>query len=152
MLLASIGCKAQEKITVRYVNSKYEGSKNKSFITREMIFLKNEDTLIINIRLPFDISNPKIFNPGIYYNCHLRKDSVYTISLKRICANDIPKDYNSYYKTNIVPDEKDCSRFKEIDKNTDYEYRGYYGMYVDMKGTLYEIIKLTPDDGCVFPP
>ena len=87
---------------------------------------------------------------GIFYNCHLKEDILYTITLKKICGNDIPDVFHIYYKTNAVFDKDDCSRFKAIVKNTNYVYDRNYGKYVDMDGILYEIVGLTPGDGCVF--
>jgi hypothetical protein len=87
---------------------------------------------------------------GIFYGCHLKKDTVYTFILKKICLNDISDVPNDYYKTNTIPDQKDCSKFIEIEKNTEYKYEGNYGKYVDISGTLYEIIGLNPSGDCVF--
>ena len=150
MLFPFFGCKAQGKIVSKYIGYQYKETNNNSFIKRELLFLEKNDTLRINIRLPFDTKNPQIINPGIYYNCHLKVDTVYTISLKKICAGDIPDVYNSYYKTNTIPDKNDCSKFTEVVNNTPYEYKGHYGEYVDINGGLYEITGLSPGDGCSF--
>lgn len=151
MLLTFFSCKAQEKVTLRYIGHQYKETKNKSFVNDELTFIKDKDTLKVNIKVPFDERNAQIINRGIFYNCHLKEDTVYTITLKKICANNIPEAYNSYYKTNAIPDKKDCSKFTEIEKNTNYEYTGNYGKYVDIGGVLYEVIGLSPDDSCFYP-
>ncbi len=117
----------------------------------------------MNVRLPLkvDINNKKdtiglnIIDNGIYYNCHLQKDTIYTIQLKKICVNEIPDFCNSYYKINAVFENKDCSEFSEINKNTPYEYKcGYskdYGKFIDIDNTLYEIVDLKPTNNCFYP-
>jgi len=112
--------------------------------------LKENDTLEMNLRIPFNSNKHEIIDKGIFYNCHLKPGTVYTITLKKICTNDIVDVPNSYYKTNIIPEKKNCSRFTEIEKNTRYEYKGNYGKYIDFKNTLYEIIDLTPNGDCAF--
>lgn len=149
-LFSLTSCKAQEKLTMHYIEHRYYPTKNKSFVNDELIFLKNKDTLRINAKVPFNSQNGNIINLGIYYNCHLQKDSLYTIQLKKICLKDIPEMQNSYYKVNAVFDKNDCSKFREIENNTSYEYKGNYGMYVDIQGILYEIIGVSPSDMCVF--
>lgn len=64
--------------------------------------------------------------------------------------SEIPESFNSYYKTNAIVDEKDCSKFSEVEKNTAYNYIGNYGKYVDIDGVLYEVVGLNPSDECVF--
>jgi hypothetical protein len=145
-----MSCKAQEKMTLKYIGQQYKGTKNENFVNQEIIFLKANDTFRVNIKMPFDVKSKKIINRGIYYNCHLKSGTVYTITLKRICVNSIPDVPNSYYKTNTIPDKKDCSKFTEVEKNTAYRYEGNYGKYVDIDGALYEIVGLSPGDGCVF--
>lgn len=115
-----------------------------------MVFLNGLDTLRMNVKIPFDVKGTEIINLGIFYNCHLKVDSLYTICLKKICIKDIPEFHNSYYKTNAKFDTEDCSKFIEFDRNTEYEYKGNYGMYVDIDNILYQIIGLTPNDMCVF--
>lgn len=152
ILLSFFGCKAQEKVTLRYIDHQYKETKNKSFINDELIFLKNDnDTLRVNVKIPFNTDKSEIINRGIYYNCYLKEGVVYTIEWKKICINDIPDVPNSYYKTNTIADKMDCSKIKEIEKNTKYQYVGNYGKYIDIDGTLYEIVGLTPSDGCTFP-
>jgi hypothetical protein len=158
LLLSLFFCKAQEEVIIelRYIDDRYNETLNESFVNRNMIFIAENDTLNINLKLPFNINNPMLFNTGIFYNCHLQQDSVYTITLKKICVNDIPEICNSYYKINAIFDDKDCSKFTEIQKNTPYEYIcGYskgYGKFVDIDNVLYEITDLIPHDCCFFPP
>lgn len=150
LLLSVVSCKAQEKVTARYIGHRYKESKNKSFINNQLLFLNGNDTVQMNLRVPFDMSKPEIIDRGIYYNCHLKSDTVYTIKLKKICVSDMPDVPNNYYKINTIPDKKDCSKFTEVEKNTGYKYEGNYGKYVDVKNVLYEIIGLSPSGDCIF--
>lgn len=149
--ISFIGCKAQENVTGRYTGLQYSSTKNSSYIRQELIFIKeNKDTLKMNVVLPYDTTNYKVVNKGIFYNCHLKENIIYTINIKKICISDIPKEFNSYYKTNTVGDKANCSKLTEFEKNSNYVYLGNYGKYVNIDGLLYEIIGITPDDGCVF--
>lgn len=151
-MLTCFSCKAQEQLIGSYIGYQYKETKNISFINRELLFLNEDsDTLKINIRMAFDIKNPQIINPGIFYNCSLKEGEQYTITLKKICVSDIPEAFNSYYKTNTIPDKKDCSKFIEVEKNTEYNYTGNYGKYIDIDGVLYEVIGISPDDNCFYP-
>jgi hypothetical protein len=144
-------CFAQEKLIVHYIGSQLKSTKNYSFLSKELKFLKeNKDTLKMNIRLPYDTINHKIIDMGIFYNCHLREDTVYIIILKKICVNDITDVPNSYYKINTIPDKNDCSLFTEMEKNTIYKYEGNYGKYVDINNELFEIMGLSPSNDCFF--
>ena len=165
LLYSFCPCLAKETITVRYVDYQYEPTKNNGFICKKLRFVSqnNNDTLFINVRLPLKVNvtilndtiGVDIFDNGIYYNCHLKQDTIYTITLKTICINEIPDICNSYYKINAVFDNADCAKFTEIEKNTPYEYScGYskgYGKFVDVKGILYEIVGLKPDNDCFYP-
>lgn len=151
MLFTLCGCKAQDKITLCYIGYQYKETKNNSFLNKQLLFTHNEDTLKMNLRLPFDISNHNVIDSGIFYNCHLKKGTTYTITLKKTCVTDIHETFNSYYNINTIPDKTDCSRFIEIRKNTRFRYFGNYGKYVDIDGVLYEIIGLSPDDDCCYP-
>lgn len=145
-----IGCKAQDKLKLHYVTHNYNETKNKSFINNELVFLKNKDTLRMNIKVPFDSKKAEIIDLGIFYNCHLKPGILYIFELKKICLTDIPEMYNSYYRLNAVFDENDCSKYKELELNTAYEYKGNYGMYIDINNVLYQIIGLSPNEECVF--
>jgi len=144
-------CNAQNKLTLRYLGYQFNSTKNKSFVSQDLKFLKDDkDTIHMNVRLPFDTITYNIIDRGIFYGCHLKKDTVYTITLKKICVNNIPDVPNDYYKINTIPDQKDCSKFIEIEKNTKYKYEGNYGKYVDISGILFEIMGLNPSGGCFF--
>jgi len=160
-LLLSFDCVAQKIITARYLRSNYEFTQNSSFMRREMKFVSDNsnDTLYVNVRLPLklninkfnDTISVEVFNWGVYHNCHLEQDSIYILILKRICVNDIPEWQHSYYRTNAIFDENDCSRFVEFENNTPFQYAGYVGEYVDVKGILYRIVGLEPNTNCFFP-
>lgn len=151
VMLTYLSCKAQEQIIGKYIGYQYTETQSVSFTNRQLLFLNGDsDTLKINIKIPFNVKMPRIINPGIYYNCHLKEDTVYILTLKKICANDIPEAFNSYYKTNTIPDKKDCTKFIEIEKNTAYKYTGNYGKYVDIDEVLYEVIGISPGDGCFY--
>ncbi|SFO17548.1 hypothetical protein SAMN05421741_1249 [Paenimyroides ummariense] len=151
ILFLCFSCKAQERMTLRYVGQNYKETKNKSFINNELKFIRNGDTLRFSIKVPYDASKRQFINEGIFYNCHLKKETIYDITLKKICVTDIPEAFYSYYKTNTIMNEIDCSKFTEVEKDTEYKYLGKYGKYLDIEGVLYEVIGLSPDNGCVFP-
>jgi hypothetical protein len=165
LLLSFYSCLAQETVTARYIGDTIKLTKNNSFICKEIRFVSDNDndTLFINVRLPLKITTNrkkvikavKFIDMGIYYNCHLQQDTIYTIMLQRICVTEIPDICNSYYFTNAVFDSVDCSKFTEIEKNTPYEYKcSYskdYGKFVDINGILYEIVGLKPDNDCFYP-
>lgn len=151
ILYSFIGCKTQDKITGSYFDYQYSGTENTSYLRQELKFInKDKDTLKVNLRLPYDTISRNIINRGVFYNCILKKGTIYTITLKKICVKDIPETFNSYYKTNAIPDKTDCSKFREIKNNTAYEYKGDYGKYVDINNVIYEVIGLSPSDGCFF--
>ena len=143
---------AQDRVEeMRYIGFKINESKNISFLNKEFIFLRGGDTIVVNAKLSFNIDNPMFFSIGIYHNCHLKLDSIYTLTLKRICINEIPEWHHSYYRTNAIFDEDDCSRFIEVENNTLFQYANYSTKYVDIKGVLYKIVGLKPDDNCFYP-
>lgn len=151
-LLSFYSCKAQEKIDLKYIGYTYKETDNDSFINRELRFLNHDkDTLKINIKMPFDRNDPKIINPGIYYNCNLKENSTYILTLKKVCINNIPDSDNSYYKINGLFKDENCSEFKELKKNTPYLYQGNYGKYVDINNILYEVINVNPNADCMLP-
>lgn len=153
VLFIFFSCKVQQRVlsqknhtlTLRYVNHQYNETKNISFRNDELI--KDRDTLKINIKATFDYINAQIYDLGVYTTVFLKK-SLYTFKLKQICVNDIPDLFNSYYKINTIPDKEDCSKFTEIEKNTEFNYNRNYGEYVDINGILYQIIGISPDDTC----
>ncbi|MDM1377349.1 hypothetical protein [Myroides marinus] len=151
ILFTFFSCKAQEKVTLRYIGNQSSGTENESFINNSFLFLNKNDTIKVNVKTPFNINKMEIINRGIYYNCQLKKDTIYSLTLKKICTADIPEIFNSYYKTNTIPDKTDCSKFTEIKKNTVYDYKGNYEKYVDIDDVLYEVIGLSPDTGCFYP-
>ncbi|MES2573772.1 MAG: hypothetical protein V4572_02410 [Bacteroidota bacterium] len=157
ILVSLSNCKAQQqeksqnlKITARYVGQKYKETQNISFLNDELQFLKDKDNLVINIKIPYDSTKPEILKQGIFYNCELKHNIVYTFTLKKICVSDIPSEFNSYYKTNATFSDSNCSKFTEKKVNTNYQFKGTYGKYVDIDNELYEVIDLLPNDNCNF--
>ncbi len=150
ILAYSLGIQNQVTLTGQYIGYKYIETRNRSFINKQMYFLQGKDSLYINIKLPIDTDND-IIDPGMLYGCYLKKDSIYMITLNKICLSNIPIEYNSYYRINtIVPKENNCSYFEEIKKDTKYLYRGNYGKYVDKNNELFEIVDIRPTDCCNF--
>ena len=144
-------CKAQENLKMQYVGNQTSESFNSSFINNTFIFLRDNDTLKMNVKVPFDLEKMEINSRGLYYNCILRTGTVYTFSLKKIKPSDIPEEYNSYYKTNLVLNNENSSKFQEIKKNTSYLYKGNYEKYIDINNVLYEIVDLSPNTDCALP-
>lgn len=149
MLVSFSFCNAQEILTVRYVGYQLRPTKNNNFICKELLFFFNDnDTLKMNLRLPLkltitpknDTTKAEFVDMGLYYNHHLQQDSIYSITLKKICLDAIPDMCNSYYFTNAVFDKIDCVKFTEVKKDTPYEYKCNYGKFVDINGVLYEVI------------
>jgi hypothetical protein len=145
-------CKSYSQLTlnqVKYIGSSYKSSLNKSFVTNQLKFLNKEDTVYINLRLPFDSSNNNIINEGLYYSCKLVTDSSYSFTLKKSNYNAIPNEWNSYYRINAkFLNRKRKSKFREIKKDTEYLYKGNYGKFIDINNELYEIILLSPASNC----
>lgn len=145
-------CDAQEGLVlenVKYVGKAYEDTKNKSFVNKRMLFLKGKDTLYVNVKLPFDANESRIIDSGLYRDCLLQEGNIYTLRLKGICLSDIPSEYESYYESNAVfSNSKDCSQFVEYKKDSKYIYKGRYSRYVDFHGRIYEVVGLSPSDGC----
>lgn len=136
----------EKKLTLRYIGYEYKESKNKSFLNKELIFMRDEDTLRINLRLPYDAVNRTVFCRGFPHNYFLKEDKRYTFTLKEICVTEIPEIFNSYYKINTIPDTTNCSKFTEIEKDTEFSYIGNYEKYVDIDNVLYEIIDIYYED------
>lgn len=150
VLLISFGCKAQKIVNynkLKYVSYSNSSTLNNSFINKRMVFLNGKDSVFFNIKIAFDLKEKKIYDPGIFYNCKLETDSIYSFSLKKIVPSEIPKEYNTYYRTNCVFN-KESSRFKEYKKKTKYLFVGNTGMFVDINHELFKIIKMTPATGC----
>lgn len=153
IIFCLFACKAQK--IIKYENIKYEGfsyqaTLNDSFVNKRLVFLKGTDSVIFNIKIPYDASVRNINDPGIFYNCTLRKDSLYSFELKKIPLSSISEEYNSYYKTNAKFKSKSKSKFIEVSKNTDYQYKGIYGMFVDINHELLMINKMVPAKDCIF--
>ena len=148
LAFACLSGRAPERIIARYIGHQYTKTKNSSFINDRLIFVDKNDTIIFNIKWPVEEKQAEILNYGLFYNCHLKADTFYTFTLKKICLKDIPKEYNSYYNTNAIFDGINTSKFIEIKKNTRSKYSGNYGKFIDRDGILYEIIGLKPDGDC----
>ena len=145
-------CRAQTQLVltkIKYVGYSYKQSANKNFVTKELLFFKNADTLRINVRLPFDSKNRSINDDGLFYWCQLKSDSVYSFTLRRTTSSEIPTQWDSYYKSNAdFNGDQRFSKFKEIRKDTEFNFKGNYGKFVDFNGELFEIISLLPATGC----
>lgn len=144
-------CEAQRTIELKYLGMHYSGTRNKTFINRQLIFLNGGDTLQMNQKIPYDTTNHQVLYYGVYQKCHLKNDSTYTITLTKICLDSITDVLHSYYKINAIADKNDCSKFTEIERTSEYRYEVDYGKYVDIQKVLYEITRLTPNTDC-FPP
>jgi hypothetical protein len=137
----------------RYDNLKYKGfshhgTLNTSFINKRILFVRGNDSVIFNIKIPFNVKTKNSYDPGIFYNCRLAKDSTYSFEIEKTTPKQIPKEYNSYYKINGVFNYSDKSKFTEIRKNTRYRYVGNTGMFIDAGHELYKITKMTPAGDC----
>ncbi|OYQ41531.1 hypothetical protein, partial [Flavobacterium aurantiibacter] len=148
--LFCIICNAQDSIIGQYIGENYKKTKNNSFVSKELLFLKNKDTIKLNLKLPIDTSKNIVNDLGLFFNCHLKKDTIYKITLKKILWSKIPETEYSYYRINLISKEPDSYEFIEVNRNTPYGYRGNYGKYVDMNNIIYEIIGISPDETCFF--
>lgn len=148
-LVFGVGCKAQVRdySGLKYVGFVYTGTLNKSFVNKQLRFVKGRDTIIINLKLPFDRKTSNIYDQGIFYNCSLRQDTIYSFVLAPATTDSIPKEYNSYYRLNTKFNS--LNHFTEIRNNTSYQYKGSYGMYVDIENRLYLIRNMIPAGDCV---
>lgn len=133
---------------LKYIGTSNSATLNSSFVNKRMVFLNGKGSVIMNIKIAFDIKERKIYDPGIFYNCKLDSNSKYSFKLWKIRPADIPKEYNTYYRTNCIFKTKNGSRFKEFKKDTKYYFVGNTGMYVDINHELFEIKKMTPANGC----
>jgi hypothetical protein len=135
----------------KYSGYKLGATLNSSFVNKAFMFVKADDTAIINQKLPFDSDKKILFDKGIFYSCKLTKGTTYDLKLKEIGPESIPSAYISYYRTNAIFDvPADSSAYREIAKNTTYMYLGNYEKYIDMNSKLYEIVYLDPPTGCRF--
>jgi hypothetical protein len=151
ILIVCLGGKADYNLrltNLKYKGCFYYGTLNKSFINKRLVFLNGKDSVFVNIKIAFDAKGKKTYDPGIFYNCQLEKDSIYSFSIKKIAPSEIPKEYNTYYRTNCIFNTNGSSRFKEVKKNTQYYFVGNTGIYVDINHELFKIMKMTPARGC----
>jgi hypothetical protein len=117
-------------------------------VNNELLLLKGNDTIHMNVKLPYNAAESDTINNGILYRCFLKVHKVYTLKLKRICSADIPDVVNSYYKINAVNGKK-CSIFTEIKKDTEFLQRNP-GKYVDIDHKIYELTGISPDTDCAY--
>ena len=150
LLLFIFGCVPQKKLTLQYVADRYTTTQNQSFLTHELLFLHHQDTLRMNVRIPFNHSTYDTVNNGIFHRCFPKKSSIYAFKLKPIRVENIPTEVNSYYKTNAVfKNRRAGAAFREIKKNTEFLHRNP-GKYIDIDHRIYEIMEMWPDTDCAF--
>lgn len=146
------GHSQQQLADVTYVGSKYDISKNKNFVNKSMYFIKDLDTITLNIKLPYESNTNNIKDSGIYYYCQLEAGNVYTIFYNPICIEEIPKNTITYYHSNACfKISKKCSSFKELISDSSAIPQGNYSKYFDMNNILYEITSINPDEECNYP-
>ena len=151
-LISIINCTAQT--IIKYNNFIYKGytlnkTFNTGFINKKLLFVKNRDTIYINQKLPYSTHKLTFYDYGIYFNCHLEIDSLYTFKLKKIRKKDVPSYFNNYYRINtLFKNRSNPSRFIEIKRNTAFLIKGYYDKYFDLNNELFEIMELSPLSGC----
>ena len=116
----------------------YDMSLNKSYITKKLYFSNDSDTICMKMRIPFNSEKMEINDFGIYYNCHLFKDSTYKFSLERISSHQIPEWEDSYYKSNVEYHDSDIYKFTEKKQDTPFSLKGHYYMYVDIDNIIYK--------------
>jgi hypothetical protein len=148
VLIMIFACSTQKKITVQYIGQRYSSTQNKSFVNNELLLLKGNDTIHMNVKLPYNSAESDTVNSGILYRCFLKTNKLYTIKLKPICPADIPDVINSYYKINAIP-KKNCSTFTEVKMDTEFQRRNP-GKYVDIDHKLYELTGIVPDTDCAY--
>jgi len=149
-----LSCYAQDTLTlegVKYVGYSLNKTLNRSFMNKRHFFVKKQDTISVNQKLPLDLRKGIIYDYGVFFKCHLQKDTVYSISLKKIGLEHIPLIYNNYYRINaIFKNSSDRSKYIEIKKNTKVSYKGNYMKYFDLDNELYDMVRLAPGTGCRF--
>ncbi|MBS1526301.1 MAG: hypothetical protein JST19_11670 [Bacteroidetes bacterium] len=152
MLLLAFSSGRSQKIVkyehIKYIGFSYSGTLNKSFLNKRILFLKGADTIVFNLKIPFDKKTKNIFDPGIFYNCQLKQDTLYSFELEQSAVVDISKELNSYYKTNCLFTQAKGSQFREIRKDTKYSYAITGGMFIDIDHILFKIVKMTPASNC----
>jgi hypothetical protein len=154
VVITCIGCRTQHIVSykdLRFISNSYQGTQNKNFINKRIVFLSVKDSVFFNIKIAWDADVKNINDPGIFYNCQLNKDTLYTFTLKKATVSAIPVEYNSYYLTNGQFPSAKSSKFKEVKKNTPYNYVGNTGMFIDINDELYTIEKMTPTTRLYFP-
>ena len=142
-------CTTQKKITVQYLGQRYAPTQNKSFLNNTLILLKGNDTVLMNVKLPFDAAAADTINNGILFRCFLKEKQVYTIKLRAIRVDAIPDAVNSYYKINAIFSKKRTRKFTEVKRDTEFLYRNP-GKYVDINHRVYELLEIWPDKDCAF--
>jgi hypothetical protein len=153
-LLLFLYSKSQD--TIEYKNYKYIGfvytpTLNHSFVNKALLFVKNSDTVVINQKLPFNLLKKEIFNEGVYYNCRVDSNKIYSLVFKKISQKIIPDNHVNYYKINAsFSDSSNSSKFKEFSRNTEFKYYGNYMKYFDINWELVEILNITPKCNCRF--
>lgn len=141
---------AQDTLRLKYLGSSFEKTKNDSYINKKMLFVTNMDSIYINLKVPFDKSRSIVLDNGIFYGCELQINTVYSLIIRKVCLTAVPKEYNSYYKTNTVFHVESDSSFIEIQNNTKIESIGRLNNFVDINSCLYEILNLQPNNTCKF--
>lgn len=161
IFVLSLGILHATTISGRYCGCHFKATKNAYFVNKEMLFVTDqEDSVYINIKLPIDTSNSMIVDYGIFYNCTLKKDSIYTFSLKKISRADLNVINNEYYSGNTINNEyyrsniiclNDDGKFEEIEKNIPYSTVITNNVFIDKDNFIYKIIDLSPKTDCIYP-
>lgn len=150
LLLCVIRVSAQQ-ISLVFCYKTYDISMNKSYVTQKFYFFNDSDTICMNMRIPFNSEKMEINDWGLYYNCHLLKDSTYKFSLEKINSLQIPEWEDSYYKSNVKYNDSDIYQFTEKKQDSPYSLRGHYYLYVDIDNIIYKILSIHPNDNCFYP-
>jgi hypothetical protein len=148
-LICLAACSPQ-KLTLRYLGQRYSKTQNKSFVNSELVFLREKDTIRMNLKIPYNSVASDTINTGIYRRCFLKIGSVYTFKLKPTAERDIPEALNSYYKINAVfMGKRKGAPFSEVEKDTEFMQRNP-GSFIDIDHRVYEIVELLPDKDCAY--
>ncbi len=135
----------------------YVSPYNKCALRKKMQFATNDrgdstDTIFFNRVIFFDTTNIKIYDQGIFYGCHLKKDSVYTITLEPVPPSKIFNLRHSgfnvdYYISNCYFPDMASNRFVEREFNiSGLNYM--WNIFVDRNDSLYQIKEITPTCDC----